>query len=104
MTPSVDPTQRTIWNVLDSYGLLIIGSLNHSNGTNLAYKTANDLRIPILQPQLVDGVASVIKWLESLEAPIINIAGPRESEDPGIYTKSSLFLDELITTIKKDQI
>ncbi|MCY4233452.1 MAG: putative molybdenum carrier protein [Bacteroidetes bacterium] len=104
MTPTEDPGQRTVWNVRESNGVLIIGSMYLSAGTNLAHKTAKDLDIPVIHAQLDHEVPLVIKWLKTLDAPIVNIAGPRESEDPGIYFKSLLFLDELIATIKNDDL
>jgi len=102
MTPSKNPAQRTVWNVRESNGLLMIGSLDSSSGATLAYQTAQKDHIPIVHIQTNNEIASVIKWLETLDFPIVNIAGPRESEEPGIYLKSFHFLDKLTHAIRSD--
>jgi len=99
-TPTSDVFQRTIWNVRDSDGVVIIGSLDSSRGTILAYQTAIELHRPVVQCNLLEGIHPVIQWLEKLSDSAINIVGPRESEERGIYSKSFHFLDHLICNLQ----
>ena len=100
-TPTSDVSQRTIWNVRDCDGLLIMGPLNPSKGTMLAYETAIGFQKPVCQCDLLEGVHPVIQWLEQFTNPKINIAGSRESEQLGIYSRSFHFLDEMIRTLQE---
>ena len=84
-TPSADPTQRTEWNVRDSDATLVLtrGGVR-SPGTTATVDFAALLERPHLvvdvgEPALVDG------WLRQLGRGIVlNVAGPRESQAPGI--------------------
>lgn len=99
-TPTSDVSQRTIWNVRDSDVLLIMGPLDPSKGTLLAYETAIGLQKPVYLCDILERVRPVIQWLEPFNNPKINIAGPRESEQQGIYSRSFHFLDEMIRTLQ----
>jgi putative molybdenum carrier protein len=107
-TPSADPRQRTAWNVRDSHATLILmrgEELHLSPGTALTREAAQLL---YLRPCLIldldgkDPVETAHVWLRrtasacGLEAVTLNIAGPRESQMPGIYAAALRFLDQLL--------
>jgi hypothetical protein len=82
-TPDRRPEQRTTWNVRDSDVTLILLSapgIGCSAGTIFTQEQTRHLCKPALVLEL------------------LNVAGPRESESPGIYEATRLFLDELIST------
>lgn len=83
--PSAEPDVRTKLNVRDSDATLIVRiDSAESPGTDLTSKTADDLGRPCL---ITDGdIDAVRTWLETLPVRIsLNVAGPRESEQPGLY-------------------
>jgi hypothetical protein len=104
-TPSDLPEQRTAWNVRDSHATLILvrgDELNRSPETMVAGRAAD---LVFLRPCLVvdllqsDSVNRARDWLARITTTLavsdlqLHIAGPRESEAPGIYvTKPGRFL------------
>lgn len=97
-TPTDDYAERTLWNVRDSDGTLVLTVGAPTGGTALTLDYADQLRRPSL---LVDlslevGVARARAWIESERIHTLNIAGPRESGWPGIYAKARDFLDKLL--------
>ncbi|WAL62666.1 YpsA SLOG family protein [Thermocoleostomius sinensis] len=119
-TPSANPQQRTTWNVRDSHATLILISespfgsmssdatseqaLRSSPGTWFTYRTAS---LVFLRPCLVlvltaAAVDSCKQWQQDvrnrlkLKTLILNIAGPRESEQPGIYRQAQQFLSHVL--------
>ena len=107
-TPLADPAQRTEWNVRDSDACLILvdaGGTEASRGTALAEQLAARYGKPLLviDPGEHNAVAKTRAWLMTLLAshgdasPLrLAIGGPRESEAKGIYSKSRLFLGEVL--------
>lgn len=88
-SPSSDYAERTKLNVDHSDGTLIITPGQMDSGTLLTYQYA----ISTGKPCIVLDVAQknyrkVSKWLRSHKVEILNIAGPRESNAPGIYKNS----------------
>ena len=84
-TPSEDPSQRTAWNVRDSDATLVLtrGGVR-SEGTAATVAIAVDLGKPHL---VVDVGAPVLvdAWLRQLgRGLVLDVAGPRESQAPGI--------------------
>ncbi|MXZ18855.1 MAG: molybdenum cofactor carrier [Rhodothermaceae bacterium] len=96
VTPESNPAQRTVWNVQESDGVLILGGIEDSEGTQLARKTAEEWKRPVYHAELGDPVESVIQWVQDLESGIVNVAGPRESEQPGIYAGAFEFLERVV--------
>ena len=86
-TPSDDPKQRTEWNVRDSDATLILSRESELHGgTALTEKFARDWNRPCLVVSLRTA-REVSRWDDFLfqeDLKTLNIAGPRESEDPGI--------------------
>jgi hypothetical protein len=99
-TPSRDPAQRTDWNVRDSDAVLIVVDdmgLAASRGTQLAQDKAAAYDKPCFVANLADAdvVAKAREWLDRVNPDTLGIGGPRESEAPGIYEKTKLFLRRL---------
>lgn len=93
--------ERTRLNVEISDVLLVIFNNKIGSGTELALDIAKKLnkdyyiiRIPSDASQL----DKLLKWLFLKEPAIINIAGPRESSDKGIYLHTLNFLQLLYLT------
>ncbi|MCY4159999.1 MAG: putative molybdenum carrier protein [Bacteroidetes bacterium] len=101
-TPTIDAAERTVRNVQDSEGILILGEMNRSKGTRLARKTAISLNRSIYQSEFLENIEPVLQWLRTLNRGMVNIAGPRESEQPGIYAGSFKFLDQLLNHLTTD--
>ena len=98
-TDTDDYKSRTIRNVKDSDGSLIIINKNPDAGTLLTIKTAEQLNKAIF----IQDISTVTKqnafqeFLLILNIKVLNIAGPRESSSPGIYEQCSKVLFELIS-------
>lgn len=104
-TPSSDPAERTQWNLRDCDAVLILldrGGLAASKGTMLACDLAQRHGKPLLVVGLdaAESAAQAGQWLEQrlaacADRPLhLGIAGPRESEAPGIYGQAKRFLQE----------
>ncbi len=96
VTPLKDPAQRTVWNVRDSDGVLILCGKNDSVGTQLAQHTAEELGRPIYHSELGKEIGPIVEWVHTLNSGTVNVAGPRESERPGMYRQSFHFLERLV--------
>jgi hypothetical protein len=101
-TPQADPAERTRRNVRDCDRLLVLtdsSGVTVSKGTELARDHASELGRPCLVLDLgVSGaLGEACAFLgEGGEGTAICIAGPRESEAPGIYAKARAFLRQLL--------
>jgi hypothetical protein len=96
-TPSSAYPQRTERNVAESDGTLILTLREPRGGTALTIRLARDLRKPCKRVKL-NGAANVERvrsWLERKKIRILNVAGPRESENPGIHSMACDFLRQL---------
>ena len=92
-TPDVAHAQRTEWNVRDSDALMVFvdgGGLSVSKGTALALKQAQAMGKPhiVIDVDSPDAPTQAKDFLHSSNARAVCIAGPRESEAPGIYRKA----------------
>jgi len=101
-TPLAEPNQRTEWNVRNSDRLMVLvdeRGLN-SPGTELAIRTAYTLQKQSLAIDLDSpgDVGRAAAWFyEGRQMNLaICIAGPRESEAPGIYAKAKAFLQAIL--------
>src|SRR5262249_47502935 len=68
-----------------------------SRRTALTIRLARDLRKPCKRVKL-NGAANVERvrsWLERKKIRILNVAGPRKSENPGIHSMACDFLRQL---------
>jgi hypothetical protein len=93
-TPSDDPAQRTEWNVRDSDGSLVLTGEVASPGTDLALEIARRLGRPVYlwTATAPPDAESFRRWLQVHRVRTLNVAGPRESESPGIYAAAKAYL------------
>ncbi|HID74598.1 MAG TPA: hypothetical protein EYP56_01225 [Planctomycetaceae bacterium] len=97
-TESADYSVRTERNVVDSDATLILYRGTLSGGTELTWRLAQSHGKPCLLVDL-DGdpsVRRVREWLGRVRPAVLNVAGPRESQNPGIGDRSRRFLVHLL--------
>ena len=96
-TPAADYSQRTEWNVRDSDGTLVLTLGRPSGGTAFTIAAARRLGRPLLVLDLHDGPEpeTARHWIEAEGIAVLNVAGPRESQRPGIGEKARAFLERL---------
>jgi Circularly permutated YpsA SLOG family len=108
-TPHPGPSQRTEWNLRDSDAALFIvdgQGLAVSVGTQHAHEWARKQRKPTLVVRTDDPGADVeaAEWLRVQLADFgadlaLSIAGPRESEAPGIYKDAKEMIAKLLSRL-----
>ncbi len=96
-TSSAAYPMRTEMNVEDSDGTLILTRRSPVGGTLLTLKLAWKHRKPyiLVDPDQEAGAGTVLDWCRKNQIRILNVAGPRESEAPGIYHRAFSFIKEL---------
>lgn len=91
---------RTKLNVQDRDGTLILFFQRMDEGTLLTFDQAQHIEKPVLTIDLFEGgeedLQKVRSWMNFNYLEIINIAGPRESNNTGIYERAMLFLNKLL--------
>ena len=101
-TPLLSPKQRTEWNIRDADRLMVLvdrAGVQVSQGTEAARDYADRIRKPHIMIDLEarDALPRARAFLgEGKRVFSLCIAGPRESEAPGIYAKAREFLRELV--------
>jgi len=100
---------RTEKNIEDADATLIFTKGKRTNGTAHTITYAQKSLKPILVIDLVDTsfesvVRKVEEWLESIHPLVLNVAGPRESKSPGIYSQVLHILNIIFRQIGKDKI
>lgn len=92
-TPSGDAAQRTEWNVRDSDGTLLL-TADASPGTERTRDAARRLGRPVFTwpADATEDVGLFRRWLQVYGVQTLNVAGPRESEAPGIYLQARRIL------------
>jgi hypothetical protein len=97
-TPSSRYAQRTAWNVRDSDATLVLCSGPPRGGTALTVRMARSLARPCLvaDPADLAAAASLRHTLAALAVQRLNVAGPRESQHPGIGAQALAFLLALL--------
>ncbi|HEU4558310.1 MAG TPA: putative molybdenum carrier protein [Longimicrobium sp.] len=93
-TPSADPAERTEWNVRDSDGTLLLTAAVPSAGTELTREIARRLGRPVFTwpADAIEDVGLFRRWMRVYRVETLNVAGPRESEAPGIYRQARRIL------------
>ncbi len=89
---------RTQLNVEDSDGTLVLSWGPAAGGTALTLKLAGRLKKPYLLVDLSEPAdpRAVWQWAELNDVRVLNVAGPREGETPGIYEKAAEFLRKVL--------
>lgn len=92
-TPTADPAERTRRNVHDADATLVLARGPLAGGTALTAATARALGRPLLVVDLdrAPDPEAVRRWLRAHGVRDLNVAGPRESEAPGIYAAARTF-------------
>jgi Circularly permutated YpsA SLOG family len=100
-TPTGDPAERTGLNVLHSDATLIISRGELAGGSQLTAECATKHGKPffhanLLHTDLESRAEQVRTWLAELKAEVLNVAGPRASEDQEIYSHARQFLEIVV--------
>jgi len=86
-TKTADPAERTRLNVENSVATLVLCAGPPVGGTRLTVDHARTVGRPFLvvNPFSASAASDIADWLDAGAYPVLNVAGPRESECPGIY-------------------
>ncbi len=106
--PTPEYSKRTEQNVLDSGGTLIVSHGHLTGGSSLTEHLAEKHEKPCIHINLSNLTmreASMIinKWIQRHKIAILNVAGPRDSEDPMIYQATMNLLDTTFPQNKANQ-
>jgi hypothetical protein len=99
-TADTSYSSRTVQNVADSEGTLILTSGRLSGGTLLTRNTAARLQKPhlVVDPADLKQVESVHDWIAENQIRVLNVAGPRASQMPRAYELTTAFLLRLVAS------
>jgi len=94
---SSDPAVRTALNVRDSDATLIVSHGPPAGGSLLTLEAAHRERKPVLhvdmQQLAVDPAAARVReWLAEVDPAVLNVAGPRASDDATIFAEVTALL------------
>ena len=105
-TFSHEPDVRTRWNVRDSDATLVLTAdgLARSPGTRFTLRCAEELKRPhyVLDLSREASHCDAVRWLRERMALVerrpfvLNVAGPRESQSPGIYAAAATSIEILL--------
>lgn len=119
-TPSEAVAQRTEWNVRDSDATLLLVLDAMDRGTAYTEEQARAYGKPLRVVELTapDGrddrgkvsessarqpveekAIEIARWLNGREVSVLNVAGPRESNAPGLYRVARVFLERLFEAV-----
>ena len=89
---------RTRRNVEDSDGTLILNQGPLDGGTALTVDDARQGSKPCWVVALETGIepAAFRAWLAAHHITVLNVAGPRESKQPGVYAAAYRLLEDLL--------
>lgn len=95
-TRSEDPAERTARNVEEADGLLVLTRGEPRGGTARAMELATRANKPVFvvdvdHPPRPEAVRA---WVQAYGMRTVNVAGPRESESPGIGGAAAAWLRE----------
>jgi hypothetical protein len=96
---------RTLKNVQDSAGTMIISTGNLIGGTLLTHQIAQKINKPVLvvspgETNFNKIISEVFCWLKGNNIDVLNVAGPRKSEWEQGYYFSHQIISALIIKIK----
>lgn len=104
-TESPDYPVRTERNVLDSDATLIVTRGEPSGGTELTRRLAERHGRPWLVVDLDRrlNAGRVRRWLAAESVAVLNVAGPRESQSPGICEAARQFLLKVLLPSRRER-
>jgi len=102
-TASSDPSERTVLNVNDSEGTLIICCTEADEGSRHTISMAKEVKKPVYIIRETDVInpKEFNIWLDVNKINVLNVAGPRESNDPGVYAFALTAMDRLFRNISE---
>ena len=88
--PGGDYAARTVQNVIDSDGTLIVSHGRLTGGSLLTWVAAEKHGKPVLHVDMeklitFDAAIDIHEWMEANDVGVLNVAGSRVSKDPEIY-------------------
>lgn len=88
--PTSSYPKRTVQNIIDSDGTIIISKGELTDGSAYTRDMASEHQKPWLHIDLnrisrFDAAMKICDWLLKNRVQVVNVAGPRSSKDPGIY-------------------
>jgi len=94
--------RRTEWNVRDSDATLILSRGPLSGGSALTERLAREYRRPCLHVDLaqlstVEAARRIARWLDDVDGCVLNVAGPRRSNDAEIYALAYRVIELLVS-------
>jgi hypothetical protein len=97
-TESAEYHVRTEQNVVDSDATLVLTCGEPVGGTALTVRLAREHGRPLTVVDLAreDSSAAVRTWLRENRIRVLNVAGPRESQQPGIGRRAAEFLRSVL--------
>ncbi len=101
---SVNYASRTALNVRDSDGTLILTEAELTGGTSLTRDLAVRYGKPFLvvDLRLAPNFEQVEQWIANNRIRTLNVAGPRESSQPGIHGRVTAYLRGLLTRTRPE--
>ena len=93
-------SERTLRNVRESDATLVLHRGALRGGSALTVRLARRLRRPCLAVDLAsdpDPVEAIRRWLASQRPRVLNLAGPRESQAPGIAAQAGALLHQVLS-------
>jgi hypothetical protein len=99
-TETSEYAERTSRNVVDSDGTLMVYETALSGGTLYTHTCACEAGKPVLAVDLSaattgDAARRIGDWICENRISVLNVAGPRESQRPGIYGKARELLEKV---------
>ena len=96
-TETADYAERTVRNVTDSSGTLILTWAPPSEGTAFTIEAAKSLGKPhfVVDLREDNGTDDAAEWLLRNRIRTLNVAGPRASKHPRLYAMAADFLTRL---------
>jgi hypothetical protein len=91
--------ERTERNVRDSDGTLVLLAGQPTGGTKLTIELAARHHKPCLVVEFSNDAAPAIiqDWIRQNQIQVLNVAGPRESQAPGIYAQACTLLRRVLS-------
>ncbi|GAB4137885.1 putative molybdenum carrier protein [Thermopirellula anaerolimosa] len=101
-TESRDYAVRTEKNVLDSDATLVVSAGPLQGGTELTVKLAlrHGKPLTVIDINQPPDAAAIIRWIRDHDIRVLNVAGPRESNQPGIYAAAKRYLRDVFSQWK----
>lgn len=101
-TAGSDPSERTRQNVLEADATLILSPEPLVGGTAYTHAVAAAHGKPLMVVDPATAQAEIIAaWIVAVGARDLNVAGPRESEVPGIYRCAYALMRRLIEVLRE---